>query len=79
MSGAENKDLLKWKLVAAGAALFYLYKVTKANGGTLKGNPMGVQIQSENIVKLASNFVPPEFRGHARKVGNQIMNRILES
>ena len=74
----KDKELLMWKLVASGAALFYLYKVSKANGGTLKGNPMGVQIQTDNIVKLASNFVPREYRPHAKFIGSQILNRMME-
>lgn len=74
----KDKELLMWKLIASGAALFYLYKVSKANGGTLKGNPMGVQIQSDNIVKLASQFLPNEIRPHAKTIGSKLMNRIMD-
>ena len=74
----KEKELQLYKLLAAGAALLYLYKVTKANGGTLKGNSMGVQVQTDNIVKLAAQFVPREFRPHAKVMGSQILNRIME-
>lgn len=76
---SKDKELLMWKLLASGAALFYLYKVTKANGGSLKNNPMGVSVQSENIVRLASQFVPKEFRPHAQRLGNHLLDKVLDT
>jgi len=75
----KQNELIFWKLVAAGAALFYLYKVTKANGGTLAGNPMGVNVNEQKFVDLASQFVPKEYRGHAKQLGAVVFNKFMNS
>jgi hypothetical protein len=71
----SEKELQFFKLVAVGAALLYLYKASKASGSTLAGNPYA-QVQSDQVVKLASQFVPREWRGSAVQLGNAIMERI---
>jgi hypothetical protein len=66
------KDLLIWKGLALAGVLVYLYKVTKANGGTLTGNSMGVNINPEKVIGLASQFVPEHQRRNARVIGEKI-------
>jgi len=73
-----NKNIELWKLIAAGAALVYLYKMSKSQGLTMAQNPDGVQVKTKAFVNLASQFVPPEYRQEARNVGHQIMNKIME-
>lgn len=72
----KNQELLVWKAVAVAAALLYLYKVAKANGGTLEGNNLGINVNPEKVVHLASQFVPQEFRPKAREVGMKVWDHM---
>ena len=73
----ERPDLMFWKAVALAAALFYVYKVTKANGGTLSGNTMGINLNPDKIVDMAAHFVPKDFRHHARTAGKAIIQNYM--
>jgi hypothetical protein len=74
----QKNNLLFWKAVALGATLFYVYKVSKENGGSLQGNPMGMNINSDKIINMASHFAPPEQRNNVRKYGKIIVDKIRE-
>lgn len=76
---SSNKELEFWKLIAAGAALFYLYKMSKAQGMTLGSNPQGVEVKSKAFVNLASQFVPSEYRPKARELGHKFFKKIMEN
>lgn len=74
----EKKQLQLLKLAAAAMALYYMYRVSKANGGTLKGNNMGIKVNSDRIVDLASHFVPEDYRPQARQMGKNLIDRMLQ-
>ena len=69
----SKNNLILWKLVAVSAAIFYVYKVSKANGGTLNGNPMGVTINRESLLNLASHLAPIEHRSTIRSFGHKLL------
>jgi hypothetical protein len=69
----KNKDLLFLKLIAVSAALIYVYRA-KQKGVSL-GN---MKVNPEKIANLAANFVPREFRGHARQLGSLAIKRIMK-
>ena len=71
----SKNELNLFKLIAVGAALLYLYKLSKAQGTSLAGNPYA-EVKSEQVVNLASEFIPKEYRPYARKIGNAVMTRI---
>lgn len=75
---AKHDNLLFWKALALGAALFYAYKVSKANGGTLQNNPMGMNLDSDKIINMASHFVAPEKRHEVRRVGKILVDKYNE-
>jgi hypothetical protein len=72
----SDKEIQFFKLVAVGAALLYLYKLSQSQGTSLAGNPIA-EVKSEQVVKLASQFAPREWRGSAEKLGNAVMSRIM--
>lgn len=74
----KNENLMLWKGLAVGAALFYLYKLSKANGGSLQGNPMGVNINSDKIIDLASHLVVPEKRPMIKHYARKIVSKMTE-
>lgn len=69
----KNQELTLFKFLAVGAALLYLYKLTKAEGGTLQG-----KINPENIANLGSHLFPKEYRPHAKAMGRVVLNRLME-
>jgi hypothetical protein len=72
-----DKEVQFFKLLAVSAVLLYLYKASQAQGKTLAGNPFGVNVRGEQIVNLASQFVPKQYRHHAKKLGNVIVERYM--
>lgn len=74
----KDKEILFWKLAAIGVAAVYVYKVTKANGGTLANNPMGVNLNPEKVATLASQFAPREWRPQAKYLGQKVLERIVK-
>lgn len=76
MTANSDKSILVWKAVAFGAALVYLYKVAKSQGGSLQGNPYGVNLNGERVVDFASQFVSPEKRHYVKKFGQEILRRL---
>lgn len=72
----ENLNL--WKALALGAALIYVYKVAKANGGSLQNNPMGINLDSDKIINMASHFAPPEHRNNVRKYGRILASKLTQ-
>lgn len=72
----KDKELLIWKSLAVGAALVYLYKVAKSNGGSLQNSAMGVNMNPEKVVGLASQFVPQHLRPQAQQMGMNIWNNL---
>lgn len=76
MSTQNNQQNIHlWKAIAVGAALFYLYKLSKANGGTLENNPMGITVDSDKIIDLASHLLPDDKRAHVRHYGRLIRDK----
>lgn len=78
MSKNENSIYI-WKALAVVAALAYLYKLQKANGGTLAGNSMGININGDGVIKLASHLIPEEHRENVRTYAKLIKDKIQES
>lgn len=68
-----KEQLLIFKLVAVSAALLYLYKLTKSQGGSMQG-----KYNPDNIAKLASHLLPEEYRGQARKIGKVLLTRMVQ-
>jgi hypothetical protein len=66
-----------WKIAAISMALVYFYKLSQSQGTTLASGPMGSRINPDNIVNLASQIVPEEWRGHAKSFGNVIINKVM--
>lgn len=75
---SSNKEIQFWKLLAVGTAMYYLYRVSKAQGVTLGSNPH-TQIKTKNFVNLASQFVPEELRPKAREIGMNLMTKLMNS
>lgn len=73
----NNRDLMIWKAVAFAAAIVYLYKASKANGGTLAQNPYGIKLNPERVASFASMFAPQDYRHHAKQLGQAILERYL--
>lgn len=73
----KDKEIAFYKLLAVGAAILYLYKVMQKNGGTLSGNPYGINVNADKIAGLASNFVPNPYKAHAQRLGSVVLSRIL--
>lgn len=73
----HDKELLAFKLLAVAAVLLYVYKLSQKSGGSLAQNPYGVNINADKIVGLASQFVPREYREHARQMGSAVLNRFM--
>lgn len=74
----QEDSLLFWKALALGATIFYVYKVSKANGGTLQNNPMGLNLDSDKLINMASHFVTPEKRHEVRRIGKIIVDKYNE-
>lgn len=75
---SSNKELHVLKLLAVGTALFYLYKLSKAQGHTLGSNPH-TQVKTKNFVNLAAHLLPEEMRPKAREIGMGLMNQWMNS
>ena len=69
----SDKSLTVYKLLAVGAALLYLYKMTQKSGGSMAG-----KYSPESFAHLASQLVPQEYRPHAKQMGVAILNRIIQ-
>lgn len=69
----NDKELIVFKLLAVGAALLYLYKLQKKNGGTLQG-----RYNPESIASLAAQLLPQEYRRQATQVGTAILDRMIQ-
>jgi|GEM_PF-3743942 len=69
----HDRELLILKLVAVSAALFYLYKLHKKNGGSLSG-----KYNPEKIAGLAAQLVPENYRSEARRYGTMILNKVIQ-
>lgn len=78
MSKKENSIYI-WKALAVVAALAYLYKIQKSNGGTLAGNSMGININGDGVIKLASHLLPEEHRENVRVYAKMIKDKFEES
>ena len=65
----QDKEILFLKFAAVALTAYYLYRVSKASGGTLSGNPYGINVNEEKILDLGLKFVPPEWRSSARTLG----------
>ena len=74
----QKRDVLVWKAIALGAVIVYLYKASKANGGTLAENPYGIKLNPDKILNFATRFVPPEYRKHASDLGRAAITRWSE-
>lgn len=72
----KNDSLLIYKAIALSAVMFYIYKVSKENGGTLENNSMGLNISSDKIIDMASHFVTPEQRHNVRKYGRMFVQHM---
>lgn len=70
----KQNELMIYKAVAVAGVLFYLYKVSKANGGTLQGNPMGIKINPDRLVHLGSHLVPEQHRQKALELGFAVLD-----
>lgn len=73
----NNRDVMIWKAIAFSAALVYLYKASKASGGSLAQNPYGIKINPERVATFASMFAPPHYRHHARQLGQVLLEKYL--
>lgn len=69
----HDRELIFFKLLAVSAALLYLYKLSKQNGGTLQG-----KYNPEKIAGLAAQLVPQEYRKQARQYGTMFLNRVIQ-
>jgi hypothetical protein len=58
-----------------GGILLYLYKMSQKNGGTLAGT--GMNVNPERIAGLAAQFVPHDYRPHAKEFGTAVINRFF--
>lgn len=76
---SEETELLVWKVAAIGMALLYFYKLSQSQGTTLAGGPMGSKINPDNIVNLAAQIVPENWRPQAKQFGNVIINKVMNS
>ena len=70
----NNDSLMVYKAIAVAGVLFYLYKVSKANGGTLQGNPMGVKINPDRLIHLGSHLLPEQHRQKALELGFAVLD-----
>ncbi len=73
----QNRDVMIWKAIAFGAAMVYLYKASKASGGTLSQNPYGIKLNPERVATFASMFAPKDYRHHARQLGQVLLEKYL--
>lgn len=69
----KDQNLLIFKIIAVSAALLYLYKSTKANGGTMAG-----KYNPEAFANLGAQLFPAEYRGHVRKYGTQALTKLIQ-
>jgi hypothetical protein len=70
----QNQKLILLKLLAVGAAGYYLYHARKAQGGTLSGH-----INTDKIANLGAQLFPAEYRGHAQEIGTVVLNRMFNN
>lgn len=71
------KDAPLWKLVALSAVILYMYKVSKANGGSLQGHPMMRQFNPDRAASLAASLLPEEWRPQAKQVSRVVIDRMM--
>lgn len=72
-----KKELLLWKIIAFGAVALYIYKVARANGGTLNGTPLQ-NLNPEKVSAAASSLFNPEIRPYIQKGANIALNHFLK-
>lgn len=73
----KSRDVMIWKAIALGAVIIYVYKASRANGGTLAQNPYGINLNPERVADFASRFAPREYRLQARQLGKALLERYM--